>query len=203
MINKRNILFIFDWDDTLFPTSWTIDNNINIDSLFRKNQNSSEENTYDKYFNYLDKIIFSLFIKIKKYGEIIIITNATLSWINKSSSILPNTRKLLKYIKIISAREDNKQYSNNPTHWKIISFKNEVFKREINEIYSIGDASYEYIALMHLKKITKNKFLKSIKLLENPDFKILIDELSVIYNAIPEIIKEEKDIDMKFFLNIK
>ena len=28
--HKYRTLVIFDWDDTLFPTSWTVKNNINL-----------------------------------------------------------------------------------------------------------------------------------------------------------------------------
>mgnify|MGYP003704592463 CR=1 FL=1 len=59
IINKNNTLFILDWDDTLFPTSWFIHNNINL-------HNSYMRNLYISYFIELDNVLYKLLKKLIK-----------------------------------------------------------------------------------------------------------------------------------------
>ena len=67
-MNTKKIVFIFDWDDTLFPTSWI--NNIN---------NNKYNILNNKKFIILDKILYLLISKCMIYGEVIIVTNATIN----------------------------------------------------------------------------------------------------------------------------
>jgi len=221
-INKNKIyltnLFIIDWDDTLFPTSWINKNNINL----------NEQNTlleYKLYFLELDKTISSLLEYLNKIGDIFIVTNASIVWI-KSCLINLNltTNTIIKNkIRIVSARDSYSQINNSPTEWKILTFQDiiEDIINKINKnikpitiinIISIGDAMYEYIALINLdnfiksyienKKITNNKkfnyLLKNIKFIEKPDFDFIIDQMQVLHKNVNEIINKLEFIDLKF-----
>ena len=87
------------------------------------------------------------------YGKIIIVTNASLKWINISSDNVPKTKKLLNNIKVVSAR-DNYQHVGDIYQWKTLSFidqiKEELSHHNYANIISIGDAEYEYKALINL-----------------------------------------------------
>lgn len=201
MYNNCKSIIIYDWDDTLFPTSWVTQHNINLnDPLTQKK--------YMKFFSILDATISKLLIKSIQLGNVIIITNALPIWIKISSGVLPKTRKLFKYIKIISARKEYQEKSNNMTDWKMMAFKNE-FNQQIKlskynnyNIISIGDADHEYKALVDLQNHTmNNKILKTIKLIKNPSIDQIYDELKVLNNTIGYAIKYSNHIDWNFQQN--
>lgn len=199
-ITKENTIIILDWDDTLFPTSWLIQNGINI-------VNVSMKDKLIMVFADLDDILYNLLSKLKNYGQVIIITNALPIWIIMSSSILPKTNKILENIKIISARKKYKSISQNMMDWKRLAFKEEILELIKNNnfinVISVGDAKYEYNALVNLYKITNtNKILKSIKLMERPTNDILIDQLKVLSNVFYNICLSNNHLDLKFKLKI-
>lgn len=179
-------LIILDWDNTLFPTTFVTTNKININS--NKNLLS--------IFSELDNLLYKLFQKILSLADLMIITNASLSWINVSSNVLPNTRSLFPRIQIYSARNEF-QNSANMDAWKINSFKKNV-NNNYQNIISIGDALFEYNALVKLyfDNPSNKRLLKTIKLLDEPSFDKLIDQLQVIHNAITDIVQTNSHLDL-------
>jgi hypothetical protein len=197
-MNKNINLIILDWDDTLFPTSWLTINKININEV-SINQNNL------KNFYILDDILSIFLLKLTKYGHVVIITNAMLMWIKVSLQVLPKTTIVLNDVTIISARDKYKSQSSKMMDWKKLAFKNYVKnydkKYNIKSVISIGDADFEYFALIELYKTCANKKLKSIKLLSKPRFEILIDQLLTLNKSIILIIKKNCNLDLHF--NIK
>jgi hypothetical protein len=157
-INNKTTLIILDWDDTLFPTSWINKNNIGFLSV------ENRIILYNKYFYKIDNNLEHLLYKLTNCGKVFIITNALLNWIDMSVNILPKTSKLLKknIIKIVSARGEYSHYTSNMTEWKKLAFKRELESllqnTKINNIISIGDAEYEYMALINLYENNKQKY---------------------------------------------
>lgn len=198
--NPTSTLIILDWDDTLFPTSWVIKNNINLADI----QNRWK---FIPIFSELDKTLYNLIQRLKKYGKVIIITNAMASWISDSVSILPKTAHIINSVKILSARQLFQSEFNDMMEWKKHTFK-KVISKEINSskilnIISIGDAEYEYRALIDLYNWNKKnkKILKSIKLIHSPTYNTLMDQLVVLYNAVPDICTSNSHIDWNFKLD--
>ena len=103
-------IFLIDWDDTLFPSSWINSNNINL-------QNESSINDYKLYFLDLDKVVSGFLDSLNKVGDIYIVTNASLSWIKTCLNILQLTSKtiILNRIRIISARDLYSNRTNSAT----------------------------------------------------------------------------------------
>lgn len=198
-IKKSQTLFILDWDDTLFPTNWVMKNGINL-------MNSSTRDQYIIYFQELDRTLSSFIKKLTQMGKVIIVTNALLDWIHISSVVLPKTYSLLKKVKIVSARGTYKNKSSKMMDWKTMAFKDvvdEEFKNDaIINVISVGDAEYEYQALIALNDRTKNapRFLKSVRFVKNPSHDTLIDQLEVLSNAIPDVWEKNGHLDLKFNL---
>lgn len=175
----------------MFPTSWIKKNGI------RLNRNAAQR---------LDILLEVFFRETIKHGKPIIITNAMISWINNCLKYLPKTKRMIREnrIRIISAREDYQHKSSNMILWKQYAFKDvvDIFLSEENthHIISIGDAEYEYNALVELCDVENHAFqiLKNIKLLSNPSFDVLIDQLEVINRNADYIFKEEEHMDMYF-----
>ena len=195
-ITKNKTLIILDWDDTLFPTNWVVSNQINLSAERSRNQ-------YLIYFNELDKILNKFLRKTLKMGKVIIVTNALIDWIKLSSIVLPKTYKFFDHIEIVSARGSYKHKSPKIMDWKRMAFR-DIIDREFKipslmNIISVGDAEYEYQALIALNDNTENhkKYLKSVRFLKYPSHDILIDQLEVIHNAMPKIWNHAQHLDLK------
>ena len=199
-INNKTTLIILDWDDTLFPTSWINKNNIEFLSV------ENRTILYNKYFNKIDNNLEHLLYKLTNCGKVFIITNALLNWIDMIVNILPKTSKLLKknIIKIVSARGEYSHYTSNMTEWKKLAFKRELQSllqnTKINNIISIGDAEYEYMALINLYENNKQKYrlLKSIKFKRNPNIYEIDEQLEITYNAIINVCMHPNHLDLVF-----
>ena len=197
-INNKSTLIILDWDDTLFPTSWVNKNNIEI--------LNNTQVLYKKYFKNIDISLLKLFKILSQCGDIIIITNALLNWIEISSRILHLTGKFIKCnknIKIVSARKEYSGVSDNLMDWKKLAFKNEFEKKTqeklINNIISIGDAEYEYYALLNLYENDPNNFrlLKSVKFLKYPNNNQILEQINIVNNAIENICTHSGHLDLR------
>ena len=198
-INNDSTLIILDWDDTLFPTTWIHKNNINIFN--------NKELLYDKYFKILDMLLYKLFTNLIKCGTVLIITNALLNWIDISLSLLPKLKHLFKtvHVKIRSARGEYSHITKDPEMWKKLAFRNELKKIEdikyINNILSLGDAEYEYFALINLYQYGKNietfKLLKSIKFIRYPSLIEIYKQIELTTKCIIDVCKECAHLDLE------
>lgn len=194
-MNKQKTLIILDWDDTMFPTSWIANNKINL-------MNISNINKYITIFSKLDMLLHKLLIKLLNYGKVIIVTNAMSKWIKISSTILPNTKKLIqKNIIIISARDTYQNEIADMMIWKKLIFKQLINNNKVfQNIISIGDAEYERRALISLYEYGKNRFIKSIKFISTPTFELLVDQLEVLINSINQICTLNDHLDLQFII---
>lgn len=196
-ITEATTLFILDWDDTLFPTNWVMKNGINL-------MNSSVRDQYIIYFQELDRVLSSFLKTATSMGKVIIVTNALLDWIHISSIVLPKTYSLLKKIKIVSARGSYKTKSSNMMDWKKMAFRDivdeEFANSSIINVISVGDAEYEYQALIALNNKNKNikKYLKAIRFIKNPSYDTLIDQLEVLNTATSDVWNKESHLDLLF-----
>lgn len=195
-IDYNNTLIIIDWDDTLYPTSWLMNKGIDL------TEPKSRYNYID-YFKLLDKHL-SLTIKhMSKLGEVLIITNAMPEWIELSLSVLPKSKESLKNIDIISAR---KRYQNRTSmsSWKKYTFLEEIEKRtktkKYRNILSLGDAEYEYKALINLynSDMLPHKYLKTIRFIKSANYNILLDQIKVVRKNIEDICKRKSQMDLTF-----
>jgi len=196
-INSDTTLIILDWDDTLFPTTWVNKNNIEI-----MNKQYTEL-IYNKFFKNLDIMLEKLFRMLIKCGNVMIITNALLNWIDISSKVIPLTTDFIQrsnFVQIISARGEFSNYNSDPNEWKRLAFKKHLNKlnKNINNIISVGDAEYEYNALINLysDNILTFKLLKSVKFIRNPNIYQLTEQIQILYESISKICKEPKFLDL-------
>jgi hypothetical protein len=174
-------------------------------------------NEYKLYFIELDKAVSEFLLHVKQYAEIYIVTNANIKWIKSCLNVLVNTRKAImeNNIRIVSARDIYSKTLSSPTEWKINTFR-DILKNitdklpsdsdcnTVLNIISIGDAQYEYIALLNLDNYFKankknvNYLLKNIKFIEKPDFDILIDQIQIVKKNIDLIVNKIGYVDLKF-----
>jgi hypothetical protein len=67
-------------------------------------------------------------------------------------------------------------------------------------VISVGDAHYEYNALIGLYNKDNKTLLKSVKFMNEPLHEVLIDQLNVLYDIIPKICHMTQHLDLKFKL---
>jgi len=206
MTTKNNTLIILDWDDTLFPTSWFLEKKVDVNNPQKEFVNMIKK---------LDDKLVILFKKLLKCGEVAVVTNAMLKWIVMSLSLLPKTKKIINNkIKIISARDIyQKLIPGNVNKWKKLIFEELVLNhfmdannkntKQIENIVSIGDAKYEFEALIELDEDfkLKKRFLKAIRFMSAPNYDSLLDQIEVLTKCIKKVCKNSQHYDLKFEFN--
>ncbi len=186
--------FFFDWDDTLMCTSYLSPNGIFI------NKEINEKDI--EMFNKLDELVYNILKKSIELGEVNIITNATLGWVEFSMrKYYPNSSKFLYDINIISARSlFEKKFPGDMKQWKILAFNNFLNKIPRNMLCNIlcfGDSIIEIEAGHSLIMNLNNSFIKTIKFKEGPSPKELCNELNLINNELFNIFSTVKNLTIK------
>jgi hypothetical protein len=89
--------------------------------------------------------------------------------------------------------------------WKTMAFRDvvdEEFKNNsLMHVISVGDAEYEYQALIALNDIKDTetiKYLKSVRFIKNPSHDTLIEQLEVLNIAIPDVWLKRNHLDLLF-----
>lgn len=192
---KKTTICILDWDDTCIASSWLGSINRPVDA----------EDLDD--FAILSRCVIAIISKAKMHGRLIIITNAMSGWVQEScTEYMPSVLPYLSDVPIVSAQDKYSHLYTNPTHWKIVAFRDEVFRgiaanSKLN-IISIGDGPAEFTAvnsLQHLipESLNINLITKGVKLLEKPHIKLLIKQLDAVYADMDSIIELQENINRK------
>jgi len=198
-------LIILDWDDTLFPTSWLISNNIDI----KINPDDIPENIKNE-FSELEKIILNFINHVKNLGKFFIITNSEEGWVISSCKFMSNLLHVLSDVHIISARTMySDEFPNNPEIWKHKVFSNiinsYILKNNINnsllDIISIGDSYNDrealFIASEKYKDIIRTK---SFLLIHKPCIIKIKNQINLIHKCMNYITSYENNLDLSLSL---
>lgn len=191
----HNSLIIFDWDDTLLPTSFltpkgTFSEDIQLSSSDCKKMQQIANYVYDILKESIEK------------GDVYIITNAGINWVQFSANLFyPNISELLKKIKIISARgEYEKSFPGNLRQWKIQAFLNllkNVDNKLVTNIICIGDSLFEMEAGRILASNFKEAFIKTIKFREAPKLDELLKQLKLVAQQFGAIYSSIKNLTIR------
>jgi FMN phosphatase YigB (HAD superfamily) len=187
---KYNSIIIFDWDDTLLPTSFL--NSKGTYNAFRQFTKNERKRLLE-----LENLVLQLLTLSVKKGDVYIITNADKKWIENSSKIFyPSISNILKKIKIISAK--NKYQKRYPSRiWKIkafINLANDIDLQKITNIICSGDSAFEIEAARILATKFTEAFIKTIKFKEKPELdelykqiKFVLCQFNKIYSAVKNL----------------
>jgi hypothetical protein len=187
---KYNSIIIFDWDDTLLPTSFL--NSKGTYNAFRQFTKNERKRLLE-----LENLVLQLLTLSVKKGDVYIITNADKKWVENSSKIFyPSISNILKKIKIISAK--NKYQKRYPSRiWKIkafINLANDIDLQKITNIICSGDSAFEIEAARILATKFTEAFIKTIKFKEKPDLeevykqiKFVLCQFNKIYSAVKNL----------------
>ena len=175
---QHNSIIIFDWDDTLLPTSF-----LTPGGIFNENMILSDIEK-EKLLK-LEQAVFKLLTEAVEKGNVYIITNAGNGWVEYSANrFYPTIIPILEKIKIISARgEYEKIFPGNSRQWKIEAFLNlqkSVNIKLVTNIICIGDSLFEMEAGRILASKFTEAFVKTIKFREAPKLDELLKQLKLV-----------------------
>ena len=156
----HNSLIIFDWDDTLLPTTF-----LTQGGIFNENLLLSDND--QKKIEKLEKSALKLLNMALTKGDVYIITNAGVGWVEFSAKkFYPSVCEILPKIQIISARgEWEKDYPGDSRRWKIqtfLSLKAKLDTKLVTNIICLGDSLFEIEAGRVLANSFKEAFDKTI-----------------------------------------
>lgn len=191
--STHNTIFLYDWDDTLFCTSYLFPNGIHDDESIR-----SALKLIDK-MTILQELVYNLlFMSINK-GKVYIVTNSSPGWVQKCiRKFYPKLQTLMNSITVISARgKFSQMYPEDMQMWKILTFEEiaeEYDSNLVSNIICMGDDDIEMEACELMVHKFREAVIKTIKFKEKPSFnelkktlKLVCGEFKKIYTSIKSL----------------
>jgi hypothetical protein len=188
------VLFIFDFDDTLFASSY----------FSNKNPYFSKDPCYCLE---LSRSIDTILKLASSFGHVRIITNAEKNWIAFClEKYLPDCftlAELYKDDKIFSSFDQGiSMIENDKTKWKTLAFQKIIpeYIQTISpkEIICFGDTLYDRLAAIDIRNYSPQLSVKNILLIGQPTLEVLLQEHKLIEKYIPEMIKYNGNLDLTF-----
>jgi len=226
VINPVNRVIIFDWDDTICPTTFCV-TKANVDTSSELPQHI--QNIFDELCKCAEKLL----IESSKHGEVIIITNGEEGWVEYSAKcFVPKLIPILEGIKVVSARSEYESFFPKMSLcWKAAAFAHEVNKifnrmakrssfdesenlsaesstpscsasstssseKRRREIISFGDSTDERTAVQ-IAASQLNASSKSVKFIAYPSPTEIIGQLSIMISQLNYICGNLKDMDVE------
>jgi hypothetical protein len=195
-------VFIFDWDDTVLPSTWVQFQGLRLDDASMVNAWQQEE---------LGKVAAAAAETLriaKQHGTVVLVTNAERGWIELScQKFMPTLLPSLENVKVLSARSTYETPEvSSPLDWKLRAFES-----EINRIYgleakhepegrknvlSLGDSFHEREALLQATNTLPNCRSKSLKFVERPDIRQLCKQHSLVTSCFDQIVHHDGNLDL-------
>ena len=195
-LKKYNSIIIFEWDETLFPTSFLtpfriLDEHMNL-----------SDNEKNKLLE-LEQATLKILSKSVERGDAFIITNAINGWVeNSAHRFYPNIIQILEKIKIIYAKEEyEKIFPGNQKKCKIEAFsnlQNKYNRKLVTNIICIGNSLFEMEAGRILASKFNNAFIKSIKFKKKPKLDELLTQLKSLGDQFDSIHSFIKNISISY-----
>jgi hypothetical protein len=200
----QDTLIIFDWDDTLCPSTWLQMQGLQITP---GSPIPTQEQKAD--LGKVARCVIRTLRRAKRLGHVIIVTNGERGWVELScGKFLPEVGPLLEGIKVVSANSMFKHTRpQSPVHWKRLAFRAEITSfcqaRQMfadtgcqKHMVSVGDSMQERTALMEAMEVRNDCWGKSMKLLERPSPDQLVKQHELLRNCLRPFVEYEGSLDM-------
>lgn len=198
----QETLMIFDWDDTVLPSTWIQCQGLRLDE-------SSEVNSWQRAQLAEAAAITAETLRIaKQHGKVVIVTNAERGWIELScQKFLPTLYPMLENIKVLSARTTYEGPARSSAlDWKLKAFEDEItriFGTDIvkdpsrkKNVVSFGDSVHEREALLRATSQLPNCQSKSLKFCERPDISQIIKQHTLITGCFERLVHHDGNLDL-------
>lgn len=188
---KRRLI-IFDWDDTLFPSSWLqcvngleIVSGVPIEQGVRSKLNADQQ----AILHNIVHDISCLINKAKQNGHVLILTNSRDGWVNIACNVFYQ-HNFLEGVEVVSAQEWGNNYTHfDPRYWKTNFLKDYLQSHtDICEIINFGDSEYDHATMRDIKEHRMSLAIKNVKFLENPCVNELRKQLCLVKNDLFQLI---------------
>lgn len=192
-------LIIFDWDDTLFPTTW-----LHQQGLLKEDAEVSEEQGVQ--LQALASLVATTLDAAKRRSAVSIVTNAEHGWVELSCrTFMPTLQAHLLDINIVSARTRHEQHGLvAPTTWKCLAFEEVVGEffsvpdgagvAARRNIISIGDSEHEMDALKWVANGTEC-YAKSVKFVQKPCVEQLMEQHELVARSVDDVVDHGGNLD--------
>ena len=184
-------LFVLDWDDTLFPTTWALSNGLL--------QKPVEE--IRAYLRPLDILLTHIFNKLNSLGTALILTNATQEWIKVCKELLPMFSVAHATLPIHSVRDAYiEKHPLSHIQWKSMRLHSLLLplKKTWKQLIFLGDGFPEYRAVIDLYKKIPSAQFKFIRFVESPTYVTIADQLETFLFNLPCLLKTPRHMDLRF-----
>jgi len=197
-------LFIFDWDDTLLPSTWVQQQGLRLDK-----SSTPTDAQFDQLQRMADASALTLQRAMQR-GRVIIVTNGEQGWVELSCwKFMPSLAPLLEGILIVSARSTyEKQGIVSPFEWKLHAFRKEIYgfysgtsTSVRRNVLSLGDSMHEHMALVNVAQGMLNCRAKSLKFVSFPGLEQLIEQHEVVSSRLDDIVDHDGDLSLEVLTN--
>lgn len=177
------IVVVFDFDDTLFPTTHNV-----------KNPNDVHTE--------LAELILDLISMLDVHSpKFYIITNAGKDWVRGClSTCLPGCENICAKMELISTVDDGFSSDPDVKLWKSIAFNEKLSVHfedgEKHELICFGDAEHDRTAAMYMKEKFPNILVKNFKMVPEPPPEFLVEQYRAIKKVVDNVIYHQDHVDI-------
>lgn len=191
-------LLIFDYDDTLFPTSYLAQKGYRLDG---PDATPELQRILDEYCQVVKKTLLTA----REFGNVVVVTNAESGWIELTSQkFIPSLSSLLESFPLVSARSIYEPLGiSSPFQWKLRAFESVIFEHfsavgthGVRNVISFGDSIHERDAAHQVCAKSSVNACKSIKFIERPDLSQLTKQHGLIVDCFEQIVSHEGTLDL-------
>eukprot|EP00439_Symbiodinium_sp_Y106_P050163 s1328_g6.t1 len=197
----EDTVLIFDWDDTMLPSSWLSEQSLSLDEA---SHISSEQ---EAQLAVLAQTAAKTLRVAKRFGKVVLVTNAECGWIELScQKFMPSLYPHLEDVTLFSARST---YENQgmaaPFQWKYLAFETEICNYyesltsdRLKNVISFGDSFHEREAVIRVTERLKNCCTKTLKFTDRPIPELLLKEHALIQGCFKDIVSHDGSLDLCF-----
>jgi len=193
-------VLIFDWDDTMLPSSWVQEKGLRLDNEVPLPPEHQRE------LAVLSRHVTETLRLAKQLGTVVLVTNAERGWIELSCQrFLPALGPSLESVKMLSARSEYERPDlPSPFEWKLRAFGSEIGRNFASDvggcrkknILSLGDSAHEREAVLRVTACMPNCRTKSLKFVERPSIDQLCRQHQLIANCFRRIVHHDGNLDL-------
>mmetsp|Transcript_75857 Transcript_75857/g.214490 ORF Transcript_75857/g.214490 Transcript_75857/m.214490 type:complete len:274 (-) Transcript_75857:382-1203(-) len=198
--SPEDTVLIFDWDDTVLPSSWVQEQGLRLDGDYMLTSYQQEE------LGDLTRLAAETLCLAKQLGTVVLVTNSERGWIELScQKFMPALNPSLENVKLLSARS---QYERpdlaSPFEWKLRAFESEITRIFVpskdghrrKNVLSLGDSAHEREALIHATANLPNCRTKSLKFAERPGVEQLRKQHMLVASCLRRIVHHDGNLDL-------
>lgn len=195
----EDTILIFDWDDTVLPSTWIQEQGLRLDEESQPNEEQQAQ------LRRMAEYAMHTLSTAKRHGKVVLVTNAERGWIELScQKFMPSLYPTLENVKILSARSTYEhQGVASPFEWKFLAFESEIndFYRtssadQRKTVISFGDSAHEREALIRVTERLPGCRTKSLKFVERPEVEQLLKEHELISGCFRHIVNHDGNLDL-------